>query len=63
MELVIEEIEERYLTTIDGELIYAGVGKRTKKLLGFKVKNTTNGKIRHIYFSSIARMKQILGEM
>jgi hypothetical protein len=60
---IIEEVEVRYLTTIECELIYALVGKKTKKLLGFKIKNTTDGKIRQVHFSDIARMKQILEEM
>ena len=58
---IIEEVERRHLGVIGEDIISAYVGKKTGKLLGFKI--SSGDKIRDISLSEIDRMKQILALM
>lgn len=61
---VIEEVEERFMSEPShNKLVYAFVGKSSKKLLGFRVKDKDGKILRTINFSDIDSMKKILESM
>lgn len=59
---VIDSIEEKFLDEIDGERIFASVGKNTKRLFGLKI-YTKEGKIRNISFGEIDGLKKTIERM
>jgi hypothetical protein len=59
---IVDYVEEKFLDEIDGERIYAVVGRDTKKLFGFKV-YAESGKTRNISFGEIDTLKRIIEKM
>jgi hypothetical protein len=60
--MVVDYIDEQFLDEIDGNKIYAEVGKNTGQLFGIRIM-MRNGTIRNFSFGEIDTMKKTIERM